>query len=204
LAAERTRNTKEIVVHPPPGVAPFELTLAPNFRQYIGSGAKGSCGGGGSSAALRAASDWQIVIDVNGCKLLDLEPNLTGDSLSYMAGPRWTPQVSSRWTPHLQVLAGGTKLTQERTDPELRAALLAAAKPTDNRNELHTKYTHHNETNGFTLAAGVGVDYKLNNALAIRVARLDYTRSWTKDLGGVSYQRGLQFMTGVVLRMGTW
>jgi hypothetical protein len=160
--------------------------------------------GGGSSAALRIAPDWQMIVDVNGCKLLGLKPNLTGDSLSYMTGPRWTPRSSSRWTPHAQVLVGGTKLTQERTDPELREEVLAAAKPTDSLNKLHLKYTQHYETNGFALAAGIGVDYKLNNALAIRVASLDYSRSWTNDLNGVNYQRGIQFTTGMVLRMGTW
>ena len=83
----------------------------------------------------------------------------------------------------------GTKLTQERTNPELREEVLATAKPTDSLNELHTKYTQHYETNGFALAAGVGVEYKLNDALAIRVASLDYTRSWTSDLNGVITRR---------------
>ena len=202
--AEMERNARKVEVHPPPGVAPFEFTLTPNFRQYIGSGSQGSCAGGGSSAALRMATDWQIVVDVNGCKLLGLKSNLTGDSLSYMTGPRWTPRISSRWTPHAQVLVGGTKLTQERTDPELRKEVLAAAKPTDSLNELHTKYTQHYETNAFAFSAGIGVEYKLNNALAIRVASLDYTRSWTSDLNGISYQRGMQFTSGLVLRMGTW
>ena len=136
--------------------------------------------------------------------MLGLKPNLTGDSLSYMSGPQWTPQISSRWAPHAQVLIGGTKITQERIDPELRNELLAAATPTTDRNELHTKYTQHYETNGFALAAGVGVDCKLNNALAIRAVSVDYTRSRTNDMNGVSYQRGLQFTSGLVLRMGTW
>ena len=114
--ADMERETRKVAVHPPPGVAPFEFTATPNFRQYIGSGSQGSCMGGGSSAALRIAPDWQMIVDVNGCKLLGLKPNLTGDSLSYMTGPRWTPRSSSRWTPHAQVLVGGTKLTQERTD----------------------------------------------------------------------------------------
>lgn len=201
---EMERNARKVEVHPPPGVAPFEFTIAPNFRQYIGSGSQGSCAGGGGSVALRMAPEWQLVIDVNGCKLLGLKPNLTGDSLSYMTGPRWTRQTSSRWTPHAQVLVGGTKLTQERIDPDLREEALAAAKPTESRNELHTKYSQHYETNGFALAAGVGVEYKLNSALAIRVASLDYTRSWTGDLNGVNYQTGMQFTTGMVLRMGTW
>jgi len=88
--------------------------------------------------------------------------------------------------------------------PARMKEVLAEAKPTESLNELHTKYTTHYETNGFAFAAGIGVDYKLNNALAIRVASLDYTRSWTSDLSGVNYQKGMQFTTGMVLRMGTW
>jgi len=45
---------------------------------------------------------------------------------------------------------------------------------------------------------------KLNNALSYRVAKLEYSHSWTKELNGIKYQNGLQFTTGLVLRMGTW
>jgi hypothetical protein len=204
LVAEMEGRTRSIEVNPPTGVAPFEVAVTPNFRRYLGSSSGGACAGGGGSAAVRIAPDWQIVVDVNGCKLVGLESNLTGDSLSYMTGPRWTPQVSKRWMPHAQVLAGGTKLTEERTNPELRKQLLAAAKPTDDFNDLHAEYTHHYETNGFAVTAGIGVDYKLNAALAIRVANLDYTRSWTGKMIGSSYDRGMQFTSGLILRMGTW
>ncbi len=47
--------TAKVPVNPPPGVAPFEFTVTPSFRQYVGTGAKGSCAGGGSSAAMRVA-----------------------------------------------------------------------------------------------------------------------------------------------------
>jgi len=204
LADEIRRETSKVQVHPPSGVAPFEFTVTPKWSQYFGSGSKGSCLGGGSSAALRIASDWQIVLDVNGCKLLGLERNLSGDSLSYMIGPRWTPRLSSRWAPHAQVLVGGTKLTQERVYPELELQLLAAATPTDDLNALHAKYSQHYETSGFAVALGIGVDYKLNSALAIRLGSLDYSRSWTSSLNEDSYRHALQFTSGLVIRMGTW
>ena len=35
------------------------------------------------------------------------------------------------------------------------------------------------------------MDYKINNALAFRVASLDYSHSWTNDLNGVNYSNGL-------------
>ncbi len=65
-------------------------------------------------------------------------------------------------------------------------------------------YTKDWETNGFTIQAGTGLDVKLNNALSYRVANLEYSHSWTKELNGIKYQNGLQFTTGLVLRMGTW
>lgn len=94
IAALRERNTGNISVAPPPGVDPFEFMIAPQFRTYLGDGHQGSCVGGGGSAAIRVATQWQFVVDVSGCKLLGLEQNLSGDSLSYLAGPRWTPMLS--------------------------------------------------------------------------------------------------------------
>jgi hypothetical protein len=196
--------TKSGVAHPPPGVAPFEFTVTPNYRAYVGSGAKGSCVGGGGTAAIRVAPEWQIVVDVNGCKLLDLPTNLSGDSLSYMVGPRWTPSSSGRWNTHAQFLVGGTKLTQEILYPEEKAIVIAAAPPADQGYPLHHLYTKDWDTSGFAIAAGTGVDYKINNALALRVASLEYSHSWTQELNGVNYQNGLQVTTGLVLRMGTW
>ena len=90
--------------------------------------------GGGGSAALRIASDWQIIVDVNGCKLLGLKPNLTGDSLSYMTGPRWTPQTSSRWTPHAQV-SGWWNQTYARNRPTLNCGGGAGGSQTDRQPE---------------------------------------------------------------------
>jgi hypothetical protein len=196
--------TASRVAHPLPGVAPFEFTVTPNYRAYVGGDAKGSCIGGGGTAAFRVAPEWQIVVDVNGCKLLDLPTNLSGDSLSYMVGPRWTPMSSGRWNTHAQFLVGGTKLTQEILYPEEKAIVIAAAPPADQGYSLHHLYTKDWDTSGFALAAGTGVDYKINNALAFRVASLEYSHSWTQDLNGVNYQNGLQVTTGLVLRMGTW
>ena len=196
--------TAKVPVNPPPGVAPFEFTVTPIFKQYFGTGAKGSCAGGGSSIAFRIAAEWQIVGEVGGCKILDLPTNFTGDSLSYMIGPRWTATTSGRWNTHAQLLVGGTKLTQERLYPEERAAVAAEIYPKKLGNAQHALYTQDWDTNGFAIAMGTGIDYKINNALAFRVASLDYSHSWNNDLNGVNYSNGLQLTTGLVLRMGTW
>ena len=82
--------------------------------------------------------------------------------------------------------------------------MIAEIAPKKLGNAQHSLYTQDWDTNGFAIALGGGVDYKINNALAFRVASLDYSHSWTNDLNGVNYQNGLQFTTGLVLRMGTW
>jgi len=197
-------ETEKSSVNPPPGVPPFEFTFASNMTTYFGSGAKGSCIGGGGTAAFRLSSDWQFLLNVGGCKLQNLPNYVTGDSLTYMVGPRWTLSTSSRWSPHAQLLIGGNKLTQERLYPDLRAPVIAEIGSNKIPNADHWRYTRDWDTDGFAIAMGTGVDYKLNNALAWRVASLDYQHSWNNELNGVNYQNGLRFTTGLVLRMGTW
>ncbi len=199
---ERQRALRE--VSPPPGLAPFEFNLTATIKTYMMNDHAGPCAGGGSSGALRLTSEWQFVVDVSGCKLLGLEKNLSGDSLTYLAGTRWTPHPSGRWTPHAEVLVGGTKLTQELVDPQLEQALKSSLPKSTPEYVLHALYTRDSETNGLAIQAGGGLDVKLNNALSYRVVNLEYSHSWTDELNGINYRNGLQFTTGLVLRMGTW
>ncbi len=198
------RNSALIKSSPPSGVARFEVNLTAKIKTYMGNDHVEPCVGGGGSGALRLASQWQFVVDVSGCKLLGLETNLSGDSLSYLAGARWTPHPSGRWSPHAEFLIGGTKLTQELVDPQLKKAIESSAAKSEPANLLHSLYSKDWETNGFTIQAGSGLDVKLNSALSYHVANLEYSHSWTKELNGINYQNGLQFTTGLVLRMGTW
>jgi hypothetical protein len=204
MEALGVRSTAQIESSPPPGVAPFEFNLTVSSKAYLGSDHGGPCVGGGSSGALRLASQWQFVVDVSGCKLLGLENNLSGDSLSYLAGARWTPHPSGRWTPHAEVLIGGTKLTQEHIDPQMEKAILSSAPKSVSTNLLHALYAKDWESNGLTIQAGSGLDVRLNSALSYRIANVEYSHSWTKELNGNNYQNGLQFTTGLVLHMGTW
>jgi hypothetical protein len=204
IESVRERNTALMKVSPPPGVAPFEFNLTAKVMTYVGDGHAGPCVGGGGSAALRVSSQWQFVVDVSGCKLLGLENNLSGDGLIYLAGTRWTPRPMGRWTPHVEILMGGTKLTQELVDPQLRKEIESSAAKSEPPYVLHPLYAKDRETNGFTIQAGGGLDVKLNSALSYRVGNLGYSHSWTRELNGINYQNGLQFTTGLVLRMGTW
>ena len=187
-----------------PALAPLEFSVASGYRQFPGS----SCIGGGAEAAYRVASDWQLLLDVNGCNLFGLPRNVSGDALIYQVGSRWSPDPATRWAPYVQVLIGGIKVTQERLYPDKKAAIeLAypnAGSDPDLAHMLHDRYTSNDAADGLAVSAGTGVDYKLNDALAIRVAGLEYSRSTVGTLGGMNFSSNFQFTTGMILRLGTW
>jgi len=203
-SALELRNTTEPPVNPPAGVAPFEFAIAPQFRTYFGEGHHGSCVGAGGLAAIRLGPEEQFVVDVNGCKLFGLENNMSGDSLSYLAGPRWTFRTMSRWTPHAELLVGGNKLTQEFVNRPLEADLNLIAHLRGNPKPLHSAYSQHWETNGFAVQARGGVDVKLNAAISIHALNVGYSHSWVDNLNGINYRNALEVSSGVILRMGTW
>ena len=184
----------------PRGVAPFEFTA----NAYALGDPGGTCAGGGATAAFRVSSQWQVVVDINGCKMTGLQKNLSGDSLSYMAGPRWTPPVTGQLVPYFQVLVGGNKLTQELVFPQEEAFLTEMANSMGSDPPERRQYTQEFEHDGFAFAAGMGLDFNFNRALGFRLLAVDYTRSWASDMNGFTAPRGFQFKTGLVLHMGTW
>ncbi len=200
LRSRRTAPASEDAVAE---VAPFEFTAVSKIQRYSGLGLSQSCAGGGGEGAVRVAEHWQFVVDVSGCRLLGLDAITSGDSLSFVAGPRWTPSPAGRFSPYFQVLLGGNKLTQDRENPEKRRLLeekgKLGLKPSD-RNE----YVDHVESTAFLFTTAAGVDVKLSRGLALRLAQVGYQHSWTSRLNGFSYGDGLQLSTGVILRMGTW
>jgi hypothetical protein len=186
-----------------PKPAPFEFTAAPTWRHFGGAG---DCVGGGAEGAWRVGPELQLVLAVNGCKLVGQPQDRSGDALVYQVGPRWTPSSTKKWSPYAHLLVGGMKVTNEQLFPEQKAAVLAANKGLDPMLSytLHEQYTRREEANGVAITAGTGVDYKLTDALALRVASVEYQRSTIPAVGGVPYNNGLQVTTGMVLRLGTW
>jgi hypothetical protein len=192
-------------VDPPPGVAPFEFTFHATYRDYLQNNGAGACMGGGGTGQFRMASEWQMLLNVDGCKMLDFRTNFSGDTLMFMVGPRWTPQSGGRWQPHVQALVGGTKITQEYRNPYLEAQVADWHTVSDEgRADKHAYYTTDWDKIGFAMQAGAGVDYKLNNAVGLRVADLSYAHSWAGDINGFSYRNAVQVTSGLVLYMGTW
>jgi hypothetical protein len=186
------------------GPAPFELTISFQPERFFGGGSSTLCLGGGGTAAFRVSPSWQWVADVGGCKMLDLGTNLSGDSLTYMMGPRWIGRTKGPLSSYVQVLVGGNKLTEQLVYPEKerllkQEALEKGLKPPD-----PLEFIDQTDTNGFAVSFGGGVQYKLNAALAIRVADISYSHSWVAPLGGRDFSNGLKVTTGFVLRWGAW
>lgn len=204
-ATEYKRRTGSVSTNPPPGVAPFDFTFHATFRDYLNNRNAGACMGGGGTAAFRTGSQWQVLLNVDGCKLMDARTNWSGDSLMFTVGPQWTPQTSRRWQAHVQAMIGGMKVTQEYVDPYLKSQVGDWRAVTDeDRAAKHAYYSTAWDKVGFAMQAGAGVDYKLNRALALRVAELGYAHSWVGDIDGLNYHNAVQVSGGLVLHMGTW
>jgi hypothetical protein len=203
--AENKKRVESTPANPPPGVAPFDFSFHATMTDYVGSAGAGPCMGGGGTAGFRVASEWQVVLDVGGCKMLGFRQDWSGDALTYMVGPRWTPGNYGRWTPHAEALIGGTKVTQEYQNPYLKAEVSDWHPVNDEgRTAKHAYYSTDWDNSAFAVRAGAGIDYRFNNALALRVADLSYSHAWTNDINGLSYRSAVQFSGGLVLRMGTW
>jgi hypothetical protein len=108
---------------PPRDTSTFELGENSRFERFVGANPGPACIGADGSGAFRIAPEWMLVVDVGGCKFIGMETNLSGDSLSYLLGPRWTPAPGGRWSPYVQILVGGNKITHEQMLPEKKRAL---------------------------------------------------------------------------------
>ena len=102
------------------------------------------------------------------------------------------------------MLIGGRKVTQEQLFPEKQLALTLAAEQKNLLAPGRDEYTRETESSGLSVAAGAGLDLKLNDAVAVRLAKLDYAHSWINNVGGMSYANEVHFTTGIVIRLGTW
>jgi hypothetical protein len=182
------------------GLPPVEVSV----NAYSLIGPNSPCIGGGSTIAFRIHPHWQMVGDVNGCNMTGQENNFSGDSMTFVLGPRWTPILSGRWHPFVQVLGGGNKVTQELLYPELKAALERKAEITGAPPPPMTEYTTQFDSSGWAITAGIGLDYQINNAFSFRVGSVEYTRAWVYDMPHFNAPNGFQVKMGLVLRMGTW
>ena len=195
---EKSSSDRTVGAEANPAVAQLDVTAVVNTQSTNGRG----CSGGGGVITYALNDNWRLVGDVRGCQMGGFATNSSGDSISYMAGVRWLPSVSTRWTPYVEVLVGGVKVNQETIDVARKEALLAEQKELDYK--THQLYRLRKSSHGISVSAGTGVDWNVNGAFGVRVASLAYGHSWLRPIDGAEYRTALQFSSGVVLRFGTW
>jgi hypothetical protein len=185
-----------------PLVPKFEITATLPSVMNIGGL---SCLGGGGVGGFRIAENWQWTAEVSGCTLGNSLPqNWSGDSLTFTTGPQWIRHTEGRWTPHVHMRFGGQKITLQHTNPEERELIASMLPPGTKLNPYYNLFNTNYESTGVSLSMGGGFDYRLYPGLALRVANLDYVRSWLNPVNGIDFNRGVRFTTGLVLRLGTW
>jgi len=202
LHAAPVRDEDQIGEFELPTVPRFEIAATVPSLMNIGDL---SCLGGGGVAGMRLNDRWQWTLEVSGCTLArSLPQNWSGDSLTFTTGPQWIRHTDSRWTPHAHVRVGGQKITEQKSDPEKRKLIQKQLPPGDDLNPYYDQFTTNYESTGLSLSIGGGVDFRLHPGMALRLANLDYVRSWLGDVNQTNFNRGFRFAAGVVLRLGTW
>ena len=191
--------------HPHSKEADIELTAFPYYETFLGGG---SCIGGGGSGAARVNPNWQVITEVSGCLIMHQPAsNISGDSLFYGGGFRWTPLASHRFSPFTQFMFGGRKVTQEIDNLTLKKQLLKEwndGNGTLAHYPMRTDWSVENSQSGPSIAVGGGFDWVVTRPFAWRILNLEYTHTWINDVAQIHTQEGLKISTQAVVRIGTW
>jgi hypothetical protein len=190
---------------PRPKEADIELTAFPYYETFLGGG---SCIGGGGSGAARVNPQWQVITEISGCLIMHQPAsNISGDSLFYGGGFRWTPFAARRFSPFGQFMFGGRKVTQEIDNLALKAQLTKEwndGNGTLAHYPMRGAWSTENSQNGPSIAVGGGFDWVVTRPFAWRILNLEYTRTWINDVAQIHPQEGLKISTQAVVRIGTW
>jgi len=201
---EQKAALNQAVERPRPEEAPIELKAYAIYESFLNGH---NCLGGGGQGAARIAPAWQIVSEVNGCMIVNTPKYESADSLTFAAGPRWTPHATRRFSTFAQILFGGRRVTYEVVSPLLRDSLLNAwddgkgsLPHYPKRNDYQVQY----QALGFNLTIGGGFQASFGRAIAWHVLDLNYSHSWLPEVHSIDASNGVQVRTGVVLRIGNW
>jgi hypothetical protein len=200
--SEEKAVMNQTVEGPHPRLAPVELQAYAIYEGFLNGH---NCWGGGGQGAARISSAWQVVSEVNGCMVVNTPRNESADSVTFSAGPRWTPHAAHRLSPFVQMLFGGRRVTYEVVNPQLRDYLLKAWDAGDlphypKRSDYQVQY----QSLGFNLTMGGGFDAAFGRAFAWRMLDLNYSHTWLPDVHSINASNAIQLRTGVVLRIGNW
>ena len=110
--------------------------------------------------------------------------NLNPTTFTYLFGPRYSLRRSSRFTPYLQTLVGGARVSTSFLDA--------------NSNQVNATDT------GFAAAFGGGLDVRLTDAIAIKPFQVEYLLTNLPNVWSTgTTQNNLRYTAGVVFRFGS-
>lgn len=184
-------------------IAPFEFTFATDYSRHPAGAVGINCIGGGGTAVWNRGPVHSWVAEVGGCKLFTFDSDFSGDILTYRVGSRWTRR-SGRWMPYGQILVGGKRATVENIPEDRREEVREIDRLPAHQRPPRWEYVDRQQSNGFALSVGGGLDVGLTRAASLRLANFDYTHAWLGSTGIASYPHSVRWSTGLILRVGAW
>lgn len=167
----------------------FETGFSYSFTRINAGGSIGSYSANGGSGyaeynvnrylGLVADLGANTVSSANGLALNNTE-------FTYLFGPRFNWRTSSRITPYVQTLIGGVRFSNAY-DSNLGSPIVGGSQ------------------NNFAMAFGGGVDYRVNDHLAVKPLQVEYLMTQIPDsFSNVNQaQNDLRYSAGVVFRFGS-
>lgn len=165
--------------------AQSKIDASVSYELRRSNGPAGECGcfnlqGGRVDGSYRVFKRFAVAVEISGAHA----SNITGSGLdlsllTYMAGPRYSLHLKHGLNPFAQFLAGGVH-GFDSTFPHPAGASSSA--------------------NSFAFTAGGGLDYALSRHISVRVAQIDYLRTYLPNNAN-GEQNSLRVGAGIVFRM---
>jgi hypothetical protein len=121
--------------------------------------------------------------------------NESADSVTFAAGPRWTPRAAHRFSPFAQVLFGGQRMTYEVVDLEKENYLLNAWNDGHGwlpHFPMRSAYSAQYQALGFNMTMGGGFGITFAPAFAWLVLDVNYSHSWLPSVHGIDASQSVQ------------
>jgi hypothetical protein len=169
-----------------PARPPVQFSMTSQYARFIGGTEPTNCIGGSGQAELSVSASTSLLVEAGGCKVFEGRAGESTDVLNFQGGARFYPTNASRWNPYVEVLTGLQRVTVDRDyGPAIGLPVMTS------------------QVDGFTLAAGGGVEMVLWRPLAIRLAQVRVSHVWSATDPGLG-RTAVWVSSGLTLRFGTW
>ena len=111
------------------------------------------------------------------------DANFNPTTFSYLFGPRLSLRKSAKFTPYVQALFGGARVSTSLVDPNTGNSVVQ---------------------NGFAAAFGGGLDIRVTDHMAVKPFQIEYLMTQVPNIWSPNNtQNNIRYSAGVVFRFGT-